>query len=71
MALDAIPTCLHRQHPPPRRCSECGCYLTSWNDTETCWPCEHSWTPEDAIYTSADREYFGEALARYLEPTPA
>jgi hypothetical protein len=61
---------LHREHQPPRRCEDCGAWLTSFNDSDTCWSHDSSWTvqlDEDTL-SNAIREEIGDAIDRILTP---
>lgn len=68
MATAIKQPCLHREQTPPRACSSCGAWLASFNDTDTCWPCEHSWTPDAPEVDLDMAEALGHAIDAVIPP---
>lgn len=69
MRSETVNPSLHREAWPARACSGCGAWLTTGNETKTCWACEPSWSEdEDALLSLHMREEIGDAIARILTP---
>jgi hypothetical protein len=59
----------HREFLPRRYCDDCGCLLSSGNETSTCHPCVPGWSEDidlDGPLSHAVRISIGNALDEIL-----
>lgn len=72
MPVTDTSACLHRERTPPRRCVSCAAWLSSGNQTDTCWHHDRTWTESEEDdrqnpMTQAMYEAIGEAFDRALD----